>query len=173
MGPKETGLLYVRKGMLETIQPKFSGAYSAGTFDYQKGTYQFDPTAQRYEYGTVSTPLRVGLGAAIGFIQRIGIGNVWERDRALSTRLFRALQEVPGVTLLSPGRDDMRSAMITLMHEAVPYMALQEHFAASGLRTRPVNEGGLAAVRISTHVYNTPDEVDRVVEAVRAVKKSH
>jgi selenocysteine lyase/cysteine desulfurase len=172
MGPKETGLLYVRKEMLEIIEPKFSGAYSAGTFDYQKGTYQFEATAQRYEYGTVSTPLRVGLGAAIGFVQRIGIQKIWERDRTLATRLYHALREIPAVTLLSPERDDMRSAMITMMHQEVSHTALQEQLAARNLRTRVVGEGGLAALRISTHIYNSPDEVERVVEAVRWVKKS-
>jgi selenocysteine lyase/cysteine desulfurase len=170
MGPKETGLLYVREEMLDVIQPRFTGAYSAGEFDFRKGTYRFEGTAVRYEYGTVSTPLRVGLGAAVGFVQRIGIGRVWERDRALSGRLYRGLREIPGVTILSPERDEMRSAMITLSHRDVPYAALQEHLNKYKLRTRVVTEGGLAALRISTHIYNTPAEVDRVLEAVRTVR---
>lgn len=170
VGPKETGLLYVRKEMLDVIQPRFTGAYSAGPFDFQKGTYQFDPTAQRYEYGTVSTPLRVGLGAAVGFLQRIGIARVWERDRFLSTRLFNGLRDIPNVTVLSPGRDDMRSAMITFKHRSVGHLALQDHLTTYRLRTRAVDEGGLAALRISTHIYNSVEEVDRVLEGVRSVK---
>ncbi len=171
MGPKETGILCVRKEMLDVIQPSFTGAYSVGTFDFQKGTYTFDPTAQRYEYGTVSTPLRVGLGAAVGFVERLGSAAIWERDRSLSTRLFRGLQEIPGVTVLSPQRDDMRSAMITFQHASLPYPALEEHLNAYHLRTRPVSEGGLVALRVSTHIYNSPEEVDRVLEGVRSVKK--
>lgn len=167
MGPKETGLLYVRRDLLDVIQPRFTGAYSAGPFDFQKGTYQFDPTAQRYEYGTVSAPLRVGLGAAVGFVQRIGMARVWERDRFLSTRLFHGLQGMAGVTVLSPQRDDMRSAMITFKHHSVPHLALQEHLNTFHLRTRSVDEGGLAALRVSTHIYNSPEEIDRVLEGVR------
>jgi cysteine desulfurase / selenocysteine lyase len=173
MGPKETGLLYVRKEMLDTIAAKFIGAYSDGPpgFDFEKGTLTLNPTAQRYEYGTVSTPLRVGLGAAIDFVQRIGIENVWKRDKALSTRLFEELRLIPGVKVLSPENDAMRSAMITLMHEKMPYQELEERLNTYKLRTRPVSEGGLAALRISLHVYNMPDEVDRVLEGVRSVTK--
>ncbi len=170
MGPKETGLLYVRKGSLDTIEAKFVGAYSAGSFDFLKGTFTLHPAAQRYEYGTVSVPLRVGLGAAIAFIQRIGIENVWKRDRALSTALFHGLKQIPGVTVLSPEDDGMRSAMVTFMHAKLPYTDLQVHLNALELRTRGVSEGGLAALRISTHIYNTREEVERVLEGVRGVK---
>jgi len=170
LGPKETGLLFVRKEMLDTIEAKFVGAYSDGGFDFLKGTFAFHPTAQRYEYGTVSVPLRVGLGAAISFIQKIGIENVWKRDRALSTALFHGLQKIPGVSVLSPEDEGMRSAMVTFMHTKLPYLELQKQLNALNLRTRGVSEGGLAALRISTHIYNTPEEVERVLEGVRGVK---
>lgn len=171
MGPKETGLLYVRKEMLDVIAVTFTGAHSSGEFDHQKGTFAYVPSAQRYEYGTVSIPLRVGLGAAVGFVQRIGIGKVWERDRFLSTRLDRGFREIPGVTVLSPERDEMRSAMVTIKHARLPYLELQKHLNTYNLRTRGVNEGGLEALRFSTHVYTLPEEVDRVLEGVREAAK--
>jgi selenocysteine lyase/cysteine desulfurase len=167
MGPKETGLLYVRQSMLETIRPLFVGAYSDGGFDFLKGTVAFHPTAQRYEYGTVSVPLRAGLKSAFSFVERIGIANVWKRDRALSDRLFEGLAAIPRVTVLSPADPSMRSAMVTFMHKGRAHLDLQEHLNAYNLRTRSVTEGGLAALRISTHVYNSFDEVERVLEGVR------
>jgi cysteine desulfurase / selenocysteine lyase len=171
MGPKETGLLYVRKDMLDTIAPKFIGAYSTGDagFDFEKGMLTLNPTATRYEYGTVNVPLRVGLGAAIDFIHRIGIENTWKRDKALSTRLFDGLRAIPGVTVLSPENDAMRSAMITFMHERLPYLEVQKHLDTYNLRTRGVSEGGLKALRISTHIYTMPEEVDRVLEGVKKI----
>ncbi len=169
LGPKETGILYVREEMLDTIAARFIGAYSDNGFDFLKGSFALNPQAQRYEYGTVSAPLRVGLHAAVRFIQRIGIENVWKRDQALSTRLFKGLQAIPGVKLLSPVDDSMRSAMITFMHERVPFQDVQKHLDTLHLRTRAVTEGGLAALRVSTHIYNNPDEVDRVLEGVSTV----
>ncbi len=170
MGPKETGLLYVREEMLDTIQAKFVGAYSDNGFDVPKGTFALYPGAQRYEYGTVSVPLRVGLGAAFTFIDRIGIERIWERDRALSTYLVDGLLKVPGVTLLTPNDSTIRGAMVTFMHDRVRFDRLQQHLDSYHLRTRDVTEGGLAALRISTHIYNSYEELDRVLEGVRTVK---
>jgi L-cysteine/cystine lyase len=171
LGPKETGLLYVRKEMLDVVQAKFVGAYSDNGFDLAAGTLTFHPTAQRYEYGTVSIPLRVGLGAAIKFLQKIGMDNVWKRDQALSTRLFNGLQQIPYVKVLSPANDNERSALITFKHEKLPYLELQNHLNSYNLRTRGVSEGGVNALRISTHIYNTFEEVERVLEAVRTAWK--
>ena len=171
LGPKETGLLYVRKDMLDVIQPKFTGAYSAEEFDMAKGTIKFHPMAQRYEFGTVSIPLRFGLGAAIKFMQRIGMENVWKRDQALSTRLFKGLQEIQHVKILSPSHDAGRSALITMQHEKIPYLDLQKHLDEFKLRTRGVSEGGVNGLRISTHIYNSIEEVDRVLDATRTAWK--
>lgn len=167
LGPKETGLLYVRREMLDVIQAKFVGAYSDNGFNLAKGTLNFHPTAQRYEYGTVSVPLRVGLGAAIKFLQRIGMENVWKRDQALSTHLFNGLRQIPYVTVLSPASDTERSALITFKHEKLPYLELQSHLNTFKLRTRGVGEGGVNALRVSTHIYNMFEEVERVLEGVR------
>ncbi len=171
LGPKETGLLYVTKEMLDVVQAKFVGAYSDNGFDLAAGTLTFHPTAQRYEYGTVSIPLRVGLGAAIKFLQKIGMDNVWKRDQALSTRLFNGLQQIPYLKVLSPANDNERSALITFKHEKLPYLELQNHLNSYNLRTRGVSEGGVNALRISTHIYNTFEEVERVLEAVRTAWK--
>ncbi|MEK6755499.1 MAG: aminotransferase class V-fold PLP-dependent enzyme [Bacteroidota bacterium] len=171
LGPKETGLLYVRREMLDVIQAKFVGAYSDNGFNLAKGTLNFHPTAQRYEYGTVSVPLRVGLGAAIKFLQRIGMENVWKRDQALSTHLFNGLRQIPYVTVLSPASDTERSALITFKHEKLPYLELQSHLNTFKLRTRGVGEGGVNALRVSTHIYNMFEEVERVLEGVRTAWK--
>ncbi|HUI10423.1 MAG TPA: aminotransferase class V-fold PLP-dependent enzyme [Bacteroidota bacterium] len=171
MGPKETGLLYVRKGMLDTIAAKFTGAYSGGEFDLERGTVSLNPSAQRYEYGTVSVPLRVGLGAAIAFVRSIGIERIWQHDRALADGLVDGIASIPGVQLVSPAAPAMRTAMVTIQHRSVRYDALQEHLETYRLRTRAVTEGGLAALRISFHVYNTPAELGRVLDGLRTVTK--
>lgn len=171
LGPKETGLLYVRKEMLDTIEARFIGAYSDNGFDYAKGTLSLHPSAQRYEYGTVSIPLRAGLGAAINFIQRIGIENVWKRDNLLATYLFEKLRGLPNVRVLSPAGGGERSAMVTFVHEKVPYLELQAHLNTYKLRTRGVAEGGVNALRISCHLYNSFAELDRLVDGVRSALK--
>ncbi len=170
MGPKETGMLYVRKDMMDTFTPRFVGAYSDGGYDFLKGTMAFNPTAQRYEYGTVSMPLRAGLGAAFQFVQRIGIATIWERDRALSSHLAAGLRAIPHVRVHSPEDPALCSAMTTFEHDRLPSLEIQKQLTERNLRTRSVNEGGMAALRISTHIYNTFEEVERVLDGVRAAK---
>ena len=167
LGPKETGFLYVRKEMLDTVTAHHVGAYSAGNFDFLSDRYVPHPTAQRYEYGTVSIPLRVVLGAAVAFIRRIGIDEIWKRDRALADRLYEGLKDIPDVVLLSSPDAALRSAMTTFMHKRRPHLELQKHLDTLNLRTRSVTEGGLEALRISTHVYTSSEEVDRVIAGVR------
>jgi cysteine desulfurase / selenocysteine lyase len=171
LGPKETGLLYVRTQMLDTLEAKHIGAYSDGGYDFLKDQMKLNATAQRYEYGTVSIPLRAGLGAGIRFLQRIGMENVWRRDREMTTALYEGLTRIPGVKVLSPADASMRSAMVTFMHEQLPHLKLQEHLDTHNLRTRGVGEAGLAALRVSFHLYNSPADVERVLEGVRSATK--
>lgn len=172
LGPKETGFLYVRRDMWDVIDAKFVGAYSDKGFDFQKGELAFHPSAQRYEYGTVSVPLRVGLGAALEFLTKIGMDNVWKRDKELSNYLFEQLSAIPKVTIVSPSADGERSALISFQHEQIPFLELQRHLNTYKLRTRGVSEGGVNALRISTHIYNTKEEIDRLLEGVRSVRKA-
>lgn len=167
LGPKETGFLYVRKDMQDTVVPVFTGAYSA-LYDFRTYEHSFVPGAQRYEYGTVNVPLRCGLGAGVDFIRRVGIDTVWKRDRSLADALYDGLRNIPGVTLLSPAPPEMRSAMITFMHDRLSQQEMLDRLDTLNLRTRSVTEGGLAAVRVSTHIYNSFEEVERVIAGVRS-----
>jgi selenocysteine lyase/cysteine desulfurase len=77
---------------------------------------------------------------------------------------------VPGIRVLSPDDDAMRSAMVTFMHEKKPHLDVQQHLNTFNLRTRSVTEGGLAALRISLHIYNNLEEIERILEGVRSIK---
>ncbi|GJQ20168.1 MAG: cysteine desulfurase [Bacteroidia bacterium] len=170
LGPKETGYLYVRKDMLDIVQAKFVGAYSDHGYDFQKGELAFHPSAQRYEYGTVNIPLRVGLDAALQFLTRIGMANVWKRDQQLSTYLHDRLRSIPKIRVLSPASDTERSAMVTFQHESVPFLELQAHLNSYNLRTRGVSEGGVNGLRISCHIYNSREEIDKLIEGLKSVR---
>ncbi|MGA9364400.1 MAG: aminotransferase class V-fold PLP-dependent enzyme [Bacteroidota bacterium] len=168
LGPKRTGLLYVRKAMLESVRPIFVGAYSDNGFDLTTGKIAFHPTAQRYEYGTYNAPLMIGLGAAIEFLQSIGMDNVWRRNEALSTRVYEGLSELKNVEMLSPSHPEDRGAMITFRMKNVKVEQLQSFLADKyKLRTRFVGEANLNGLRISTHIYNNFEEVDRLISGVK------
>jgi len=171
IGPKGTGLLYVQKGMLDTIDAKWVGAYSnSGNLDLVTGEVHLNPTAQRYEYGTVSVPLFVGLGASMEFLLRIGMTNIWRRVHAMGAALSKGLSNL-GVEVLSPGHPDEHSAIITFRLKNVGKDKLQSFLSEKfKLRTRGIYEGGLNGIRISLHIYNSFEDVKKVLEGVQAAK---
>ena len=172
VGPKGTGLLYVRQDMLDVIEAKWVGAYSnSGNFDIRTGEFHFHPTAQRYEYGTVNTPYFVGLGAALDFLHRIGVNNLWRRNFSLATVLKDGLNKLD-VEVLSPQHPDEHSSIITFKIKNVDRAQLQSFLAKEyRLRTRGIYEGGLNGIRISLHLYNSFQDVECVLEGVEAAKK--
>lgn len=174
LGPKGTGLLYVREDALDLIAAKYLGGYSnTGAFDMVSGAFQLHPTAQRYEYGTVSTPLFAGLGAALDFLLSIGMENVWRRDHALAAALKEGLNRL-GVEVNSPQNPAEHSAIVTFTLPNMERGALQNFLAEKyKLRTRAIYEGGLNAIRISLHLYNSFADVGRVLEGVQAAMRQN
>lgn len=172
LGPKGTGLLYVRKDYLDQIEAKWVGAYSnTGEFDLITGKFQLNPTAQRYEYGTVSVPLFVGLGASMNFLLNIGMENVWKRNFALASTLKQELNKI-GAEVQSPQNPNEQSSIITFKLKNIPYGKLQQFLAKNyNLRTRGIYEGGLNGLRISLHLYNSFNDVDKIIEGVKAAQK--
>ena len=156
------------------IEPKFVGAYSGGgEWDMiTTGEFEFVDSAQRYEYGTVSTPLFVGLGASMDFLLRIGIDNVWRHNHAMGAALKEGLNEL-GARLLSPQHAEEHSSIVTFKIDNMPYQKLQTFLGREyKLRTRGIYEGGLDGLRISLHLYNDFDDVDRVLAGVAAAMKA-
>ena len=167
-GPHGTGLLYVREDRLDEVWPTEVGAYSATNEEVRlPDVFELVPTAQRYEPGTRDVASVLGLAAAVDFLGGIGIERVAARAKHLASYLHERLAEIPGVTVLTPGDPALRAGMVTLRTDRVPYDRLFAHYGEAGMRCRPVSERGLDAVRVSTHLFNSEAECDRVVDATR------
>jgi selenocysteine lyase/cysteine desulfurase len=166
MGPKRTGFLYVRPALVDTLRPMTAGA---SRFDLAKGTLELAPDAQRYEYGTQNDALFFALGAALDFVHAIGVDRIWHHNRALAEKFCRGLLDTAGVEVLSPQEEAYRTAMISFRMKGRTYREINEHLAKAKIRVRSVTEGGANCVRVSFHVCNHDGEVDRILEALRAL----
>ncbi len=166
--PHGTGLLYVREDRLDEVAPTEAGAYTDAGYDLPD-RFAYVPTAQRYEPGTRDAAQVVGFAAAVAFLEEIGMDRVAARGQALARALQERLRMLPGVTVLTPADPALSASITTFKTDRVPYDALARTFAAAyGLRCRVVTERGLDALRVSTHLFNTGAECDRVVEATAA-----
>lgn len=167
LGPRGTGVLYVRDEQLEHWKPRFAGAYSDSRFDLAAGVFERLRPASASEYGTRSTPLVLGLGAAFDFLATMGMKTVAARGAYLAQRLREGLSALDGVELLTPA--DAAAAILTFRLPAAggdPSEWVNRLRRDYNFRLRPVGEAGLAAVRASTHVFNSEAEVDRLVEVL-------
>jgi selenocysteine lyase/cysteine desulfurase len=167
MGPKRTGFLYVRQGMLDTLRPVTAGAYSSARNEIGKLELALHPTAQRYEYGTQNDALFFALGAAIDFVQTIGMPRIWQHNHALAERFYRGLRGIAGTEILSPQEESCRTAMISFRMKDRTYQQINEHLSKAKIRVRPVTEGGCNCIRVSFHICNHEPEVDAILTALR------
>jgi selenocysteine lyase/cysteine desulfurase len=167
LGPKGTGVLYVRDEWLDHWRPAYVGAYSDSRFDLAAAVFERLRPASASEYGTRNTPLVVGLGAAIDLLSTIGMGPVAARGSYLAGRLREGLSALGGVEILTPV--DAGAAILTFRLPASggdPWEWSNRLRTEHGFRLRPVGEAGLAAVRASTHICNSEEEIDRLVEVL-------
>ena len=169
MGPKRTGILYVRRDCLPQLASVVVGAYSEQTYSLADGKATLRTEAQRFEYGTQNDALVYGIEAAADFLTALGPAKIWEYSRALAERFRTALQAQRAVELVSPDEADARSAIVTFRIAGRDNRQVAGALVGRRLRVRSLGEAGLNAVRASFHVCNTDAEVDRLIDAVAAL----
>jgi selenocysteine lyase/cysteine desulfurase len=169
MGPKRTGILFVRRDRLSSAVPAIVGAYSDAESSMEDRRLVLRPGAQRFEYGTQNDAVIYGIESAVEFVTSIGLPAIWARNRALGEQCVAGLARIPGVELLSPSDARDRSAIVTFKVAGRDNREVASGLVRRKLRVRSVTEGGLDAVRASFHVYNDETEVERLLLALRDI----
>jgi selenocysteine lyase/cysteine desulfurase len=163
VGPKEAGILYVRRDRAADLWPSVVGVGWEQAKD--AGALKFETLGQRDDAAVVA------MGTTAHFHQNIGIDRIEARVRALATRLKDELQErIPGGRFHTPLDPELSAGVVVFdpliaeMREA--YIKLYyEHGIGCALRS-----GEFSGIRLCPHIYNTMEEVDRVVEAVATLQ---
>jgi selenocysteine lyase/cysteine desulfurase len=173
LGPAGTGFLYVKKELLDELQAIQVGGYSDDGWDITANPpviRGLNPTAHRYDYGTQSRALYVGVAAAAKFHLEIGKVKVESRIRELNDYLYIGLQAMGGkIQILTPAEKESRIAMISFKSIDMSYQEIAKGLSNEGFRIRQVPESGVNAIRISTHIYNSKTEIDSLVASLEKV----
>jgi selenocysteine lyase/cysteine desulfurase len=157
LAPPGNGFLYIRKEKLDEVWTTLA---SSEWDNHKDGAYRL------MQYGTGNLSLLVGLEAAIDFHLRIGPDRVEQRIVGLANRLREGLQKIKGATIFSPVHSELAGAMVTYGVDGLTGTQLQDElWNRKKLRPRSVGEG----VRTSVHIYNSPEEIDAMLEIVRAL----
>jgi selenocysteine lyase/cysteine desulfurase len=164
LAPQGTGLLYVSEGWRERMWPTLA---SGGWDDLSLGAHRLN------HMGTMDGSRLAGLLAASEFFLAIGMDRVEARVRYLQGLLQDGLASIPGVTITTPTDNSMRAAMISFRVEGVESSALQGHLSRTRqIRTRVIGEYDYGWMRLSTHIYNGPDDIERVLELLADVARN-
>jgi len=168
LGPKRTGVLYVKKDLLELVQPITVGAYSDDGYDIYTQELKLQSTAQRYEYGTENESIFYGMQTGMELIKAIEVDRVWDHNRTLAEYFYSGMQKIPGIELVSPVEKKYRSQMISFKVPGMNYRDVGDHLYKQKIRVRVVPEAGLEAIRVSFHIYNQESDVRRILEELDA-----
>lgn len=171
LGPKGTGFLYVREGFLDTLQPYFVGGGSTkGEWNLTDDPYMpnYVPTAHQYFGGTQSLGLAKGVIASVDFLESIGMENVYRRIKYLGGYLQDRLLAIDKVELLTPTEERSYCGVNSFRIKGTPYKELYKACGVDHIRIRAVPENGMDCLRISTHIYNSKQDIDALIHVVES-----
>ena len=168
MAPQGTGIFYVRRDMLEWPKLSWIGAHSEEEMD-SRGFPKLKDSARRFEFATRNITDQAGLDRALQMWEEIGWANVYNRIAEYTSCMKERLQEVPGLELKTPIPYEESSGIVTYKVPGLP----AEPQCASLMEHERVLVGGTErddeAVRVSTHVFNTEEECDRLVSGLMRI----
>lgn len=177
LGPYGAGGLYGRTPVLEALPPFLTGGSMITTVTLDRAEYL--PPPQRFEAGTQPVGPAIGLAAAVRYLDGIGLERIHAHESMLAERMRAGLVEIPGIRLLGDAAGVERVGLWAFDVDGVHAHDAGQYLDALGIAVRvghhcaaPLHSryGVTASVRASTALYNTTDDVDRLIEAVGGIR---
>lgn len=176
-GPSGVGVMYGRKELLEQLPPFLTGGSMIEVVTMEKTTFTDIPT--RFEAGTQMTSQVVGLGAAVDFLNEVGMEAIHAHEQKLTAYALEKLKEIDGLTILGPLTAKNRGGAISFKLDVVHPHDMGQVLDDSGICIRvghhcawPIHRSACmqSTGRASFYLYNTFDEVDQLVAGLHRVK---
>ena len=177
-GPTGIGALYGKAELLEKLPPFLTGGSMIEIVKMDETTFAAPPT--RFEAGTQMTSQVVGLGAAVKFLSEIGMDNIHAHEQKLTARALDGLQQIPGLHIVGPKDTESRGGAVSFVVDGVHPHDLGQVLDSYGVAIRtghhcawPLHRAGNvnSTARASFYLYNTEEEVDKLIEAVKAARE--
>ena len=177
-GPSGVGVLYGKEELLKKLPPFLTGGSMIEIVKMEQTTFAEPPT--RFEAGTQMTSQVVGLGAAVKFLEEVGMDNIHAHEKKLTERALRQLKEISGLRIIGPETTENRGGAISFTVDGVHPHDLGQVLDDHGVSIRvghhcawPLHRacGAQSTARASFYLYNTEEEVDKLVEAIKAARE--
>jgi cysteine desulfurase/selenocysteine lyase len=176
-GPTGIGVLYGREDLLEEMPPFLGGGDMIKRV--QLNSFTANDLPYKFEAGTPPIAEGIGLGAAIDFLNSIGMNAIHQHEKLLIGRMLDRLDEVPGVQVYGPSAD-YKGGVASFSFVGIHPHDVAQILDSQGIAVRaghhcamPIHEkfGLPATTRASFYLYNTVEEVDSLIEGLYKVKE--
>lgn len=178
LGPTGIGILWGRYDLLEVLPPFLGGGEMIAVVEMEGSTYAAPPA--RFEAGTPPIAQAVGLGAAVGYLSRLGMDRVEAHEQVVTARILSKLNAIEGVRILGPNETNGRGGAVSFGLTTLDGFEVHPHDVMQMLDARGVAVRGghhcarplhkrlglAASTRASSYLYTTLDEVDQFADAV-------
>lgn len=177
-GPTGIGVLYGKQALLEKMEPVAFGGEMIDFVDLYESTWTDLPW--KFEPGTPNIAGAIGLGAAIDYLENIGMQTIHEYEQAIVADLLPKLQQIDGLTIYGPQNPAEHTAVIAFNldhlhpHDVASALDMQGIAVRAGHHcAQPLIKelGCFATARASFYFYNTKEEADQLVAAILATKE--
>jgi cysteine desulfurase/selenocysteine lyase len=178
LAPPGSGAVWVRMAILERMRPFLFGGDMISRVTVEKTEWNELPW--KFEAGTSSYVDAIGLGAAVDYLEALGVAKIHEHELSLVAYLLPRLAEVPGVTVYGPKTLDDRVGVVSFNIEGIHPHDVASIFDREGVCVRAGHHcnqllmtrlGVAATTRASFYLYNTTDECDALLGAIDKAKK--
>jgi cysteine desulfurase/selenocysteine lyase len=172
VGPTGIGVLYGKRELLQEMPP-FMGGGDMIREVHMTGS-RWNSLPYKFEAGTPAIAEGIGLGAAVDFLTEIGLDWIWEHERALTRYAYERMSQVEGLRILGPD-PAQRGGLVAFTLDGIHPHDLSAILDNDGIAIRaghhcaqPIHDtyGIVASARASFYLYNTFEEVDRLVEGL-------
>jgi cysteine desulfurase/selenocysteine lyase len=177
-GPTGIGILYGKKHLLENMEPVEFGGEMIDFVELYDSTWKELPW--KFEGGTPTIAGAIGLGAAIDFLNEVGLDNIAEHELKLSQYALEKLSTIEGISIYGPMDPAKRSGLVTFNIEDVHPHDVATVLDAEGIAVRAGHHcaqplmrwlKATATARASYYLYNTEEDIDRLVEGLVKTKE--
>jgi len=176
-GPTGIGVLYGRKELLETMPPYMGGGDMIKRVFLR--TFAPNEIPHKFEAGTPAIAEAVGFGAAVDYLSSVGMAAIAQHEQQVVAYALERLEEVPGVKIFGPSAEK-KGGVVSFTFEGVHPHDISQILDSVGIAIRAGHHCAMplhdkfhipATARASFYLYNTPQEVDKLIEGLYKVKK--
>ena len=178
LGPTGVGILWGKKELLDEMPPFLTGESMIETVTKESATYLDAP--KRFEAGVPNMAQAVGLGAAVDYLNRVGLDAIHAHEVALTQKALEGLQTIQGLSVIGPKDLEMRGGVVSFAVEGIHPHDLGQALDQYGIAVRTGHHCAwplmrrfktVATTRASFYLYNGFDDISALVDGVERARK--